>query len=1552
MTFKAYYMLLFSLQKYGFYPIFLLFLQVGQQIPEIIRKTLKIFWLTLIAIASVLFAGTLAIQFPKVQTLIVSKAVDILSEKLDGEISLERIHFKPFTTLVLKNVTIVDKETSETFFQAEYIIATFTLEGLFKQEGIHLRKAFIDNAQMNLVLEDKIDEGDGDVKTDNLSRIFRIKKPDPDKKRNMKELFHIRKAEIRNMGFSMKNIQKDRPTYDNEFGIDWNNLDVKDINIKARNLMFKGGKMSGTAEQISFREKSGFTTRNITGEVIVGGGKTIIEDLHIDDGRSDVRLSLFMMSYKNARSFQDFISEVRIDGEIDASVLDFGTIAYFAPELEGNSLRADISGKVGGYVNDFSIYDIKVNSHYGGFSGTLSGKMTGLPDIGSTTLNVDTKDFSITTDGLGNFISQWMPSDKTPDIGKYAEKAIFSLDAGVKGLINDMEVNATVSSELGGFEADIRLSDIISKDGPISIIGEIKTEDLDVGNIINKDIIGQTSLKGGFKAKLGSSGTKSSLKVDSLIVDRLHLNGYDYSGIAGAGTLAEEAFNGTLICNDPSLNFMFQGAFALSPKTQNSRYDFYAVVGHADLNAMNIDKRGTSEIQFQTRADFTRKKNGDILGKIDIADVIARNNQGRHEIGNINLTSHNNEDIFRARLISKFADASYVGSASIMEFISDLKNVTLKKEVPALFEEPSYSWNGNNYDVDLKFHNSMNLLAYVLPGFYIADSTSFKADIDNTGNLKAHLQSSRIAFKEQFLKGVIFEMSNDAEQLRGELSCNEIKVASMSLRDNSFRILADDNHIGAGYRYDNQDELVNRGEFIAVGDILRDEKDSVEFDMNILQSAMYLNSREWNILPSAISIRKGSIDVKSLELESGEQHIMLKGRTSTTEKDTLTLTLDRFDISMLNHIVKNNMRFRGAVTGKAMLTSPLESKGLLADLICDSTYIADVPMGTLSIGSAWDEDFERFNLSLSNELNGRSNILLTGKLTPKLKTIEADIHLDKFKIGYVQPVLADVFSEMDGHISGDINIDGPWNNFTISSRDTRLDDTWLKVAYTNVPYKAEGTFHIDNDGVWFDDIEISDRYNGYGSVSGSIDYDHFRDIRFNTRIKVNDMECVDLTEDNADVFYGHLFATGNLAITGPVNSLMMNIDAVTSKSGNIHIPLSLASGSIGSTNLLKFAEINEEEYIDPYETLVKRLQASDSSQNDLGINLKVNASPQVEAFIEFDKASGNILSGRGSGLIDLEVGKDVFNINGDYTLSGGSYKFVAAGIASRDFEIQDGSSIRFNGDIMESTLDINATYRTKTSLSTLISDTTSVSNRRTVDCGIAITDKLKDPRLKFSIEIPDLDPTIKSRVESALSTEDKVQRQFLSLIITNNFLPDEQSGIVNNSSMLYSSVTEIMANQLNNIFQKLDIPLDLGMKYQPNDRGSDIFDVAVSTQLFNNRVVVNGNIGNKQHTTSGSQNDVVGDLDIEIKLDRSGAFRLNIFSHSADQYTNFLDNSQRNGVGLTYQTEFSSFRSFFRNLFSNKKKRQEARINEEQAVLEEGRNIIDIERKNHDSTER
>ena len=70
-----------------------------------------------------------------------------------------------------------------------------------------------------------------------------------------------------------------------------------------------------------------------------------------------------------------------------------------------------------------------------------------------------------------------------------------------------------------------------------------------------------------------------------------------------------------------------------------------------------------------------------------------------------------------------------------------------------------------------------------------------------------------------------------------------------------------------------------------------------------------------------------------------------------------------------------------------------------------------------------------------------------------------------------------------------------------------------------------------------------------------------------------------------------------------------------------------------------------------------------------------------------------------------------------------------------------------------------------------------------------------------------------------------------------------------------------------------------------------------------------GNMGNDPNATN---RDVIGNFDVEIKLDKNGRLRLNLFSHATDSYSNSLDYSQRNGVGIVYQQGFDSFRQLFR----------------------------------------
>lgn len=228
-----------------------------------------------------------------------------------------------------------EKSPVDTFFTAEYISADFTFKGLVSGEGIGLSKAYVKNGTMNLVIED--DPHDPGESTNNLTRIFRIKKSDK-KKKSDKEIFNIRNVEISGFRFTMKNYGTDKTAHSGG-GIDWNDLDVKDIGIEAKRLAFKGGVMSGVLRNLSFSEKSGYSCQSISGSAKVGNGLTEVRDFLLKDQWSQVHLPLFTMSYSGVEDFSDYIRKVAMTAEITESTVDMRTLAYFAP-----SSRTAVSG--------------------------------------------------------------------------------------------------------------------------------------------------------------------------------------------------------------------------------------------------------------------------------------------------------------------------------------------------------------------------------------------------------------------------------------------------------------------------------------------------------------------------------------------------------------------------------------------------------------------------------------------------------------------------------------------------------------------------------------------------------------------------------------------------------------------------------------------------------------------------------------------------------------------------------------------------------------------------------------------------------------------------------------------------------------------------------------------------------------------------------------------------------------------------------------------------------------------------------------------------------
>lgn len=1471
--------------------------------------------------AILLIGFVVLVQLPDMQKFLADKFIQKIENGLGCKISLGSIRIRPFNRVLVSDLTITDDnpfisdkfEAQDTVAHIGKLVVYCSLGSLINPDNLTFRRILIDDSYLCFVQE-YLGESK-DIARSNIARCFRTGRNKDKDGASTKDLI-IRKMEADNFHFRMFLIRdlKIRPG-----AIDWTDLDLT-ADIRARDFKASGKVIKAVVDRISLSEKSGYSAEKLSAEVIVRPQETRIEDIKLTDAWSTLDVPLFAMHYSNGRaSFRHYCSDVAMEGLVSPSHLDFHTLTYFASGLTDADISLNIEkASVYGPVDNLSISSLVFKS--------LSGVDKNTSDInGKIALGIkNTRNLS---DGI---IKAEIAELSYPYKGH-----ILHFNGSASGPTDKLDVKLGATSDIGSASVGGIVGNILNlKTSPLLVTGEISTRDLMVGTFLNKDFIKECTVKSNIRASLQKGNT--SITVDSLKADRLNILDYDYTGINAAGTFSDNAFDGRIICADPNLNFIFQGLFNLSKNENNALYKFYFNLGYADLNAINLDKRGVSKASFSLDADYMRIDEADLLGNIGIHSLALENAAGRYDIGDIAIGSYSNDNVYRINFNSSFADASYVGSKSIGQLPKAINDVALRKELPALFGEISEKWDNDNCDLKMDFHDSRDLLSFLIPGLYIADSTSVSMGIGSSGALSGEITSSRLAYKKKYIKGVNLEFDNADGNLNGKLSGDEIMFSNIFLEKNSLILFADDNHIGAGFEFDNSVDTQTKGELLVTGEFSRDESDRLILTAENLASNLYYEDIAWRIDPAEFVWEKGkSLQVDSLRIWSDDQEVFVDGRASVSTPDTLLLNINKFDLGTFGQIIAPEMGVSGKATGKILFLSEEDSShDLLVNFASDSTFIAGRPAGQLKIGGSWDNSSDIVDFALSNLSGADNNVHISGRYSPEAHQIDASSSFSNFDLGYFEPFSRSILSGLDGRLSGSLDVKGRADSLNVSGKDLNFSDARIKVKYTNVPYILNGPFHIDDNGLYFDNISLKDESSGHGTLNGSLLFNDFKRFSINAGIDATMLKVLDTEEEDNSTFYGDLTANGRISFTGPLDAVTLDIDATTADQGQLHIPMGGNGKAGSSTKILTFKEVPKYVWTDPYDQMMETLEIGQKKASDFSVKLNVNVTNDVEALLEIDKATGNMLNGRGTGNIRLDVrpSRKIFNINGDYNLRSGNVHLNAMGIAEKDFSIQDGSSIKFNGDIMNSDLDITALYSTKTSLASLIADSTSVSTRRTVECGIRVYDKLKDPQFKFSIDIPDLDPTIKSSVETALNTEDKIQKQFISLLVSNNFIPDEQSGIFNSSSnLIFSNVANIMANQLNNVLQRLEIPVDLGLSYQNFDGGTNIFDVAISTQLFNNRVIVNGAIGNRQYKHQASTN-VVGDLDIEIKLDRAGAVRMSLFSHSADEYTNYLDHLQRNGIGIAYQKEFNTFKEFWTNLFN--------RNGDNNAVQEEKRMIV------------
>ncbi len=500
-------------------------------------------------------------------------------------------------------------------------------------------------------------------------------------------------------------------------------------------------------------------------------------------------------------------------------------------------------------------------------------------------------------------------------------------------------------------------------------------------------------------------------------------------------------------------------------------------------------------------------------------------------------------------------------------------------------------------------------------------------------------------------------------------------------------------------------------------------------------------------------------------------------------------------------------------------------------------------------------------------------------------------------------------------------------------------DVKLTVDALNVTYGFdEETITFYEDMIGFDYIpihyvdpatqtEMKDR----GRATGTLIHNHFQKWNFNIYMELDRMLAMNLDKEMNELYYGTAYGSGTLEISGDPGTLNITVDARTEKGTDIKLPLG-GDEEVQMESFVSFVDRDAE-------------QEGSKGRRDLegiDMNFDLEVTPAAKVSIIFDEQIGDVMKGRGEGNINMEVNTNgKFNMYGKYEVHQGDYLFTMRNVINKRFSVQKGGTIEWFGNPYEASLDLDAVYNLRTSIYPLmqgLEQDEGYKKRVPIELVMHLSRDLMNPDVAFDIRFPTLSENVRTKAKSRIESTNK---QAFSLLVLKRFLNERgnRNGEEGQRAGVGSSTSsELLSNQLSNWLSSLSEEFDLGVNYRPGDEvNNEELAVALSTQLFNERVSLSGNFGvsnSSEYNRSGGKNnnDLVGDFTIQYDITKDGKFKLKVFNESNEDQLSRLQNSDyTQGVGLYYQESFDSARELLKGIrkFLKQKEKEEEEAEKE-----------------------
>ncbi|MBQ3656599.1 MAG: translocation/assembly module TamB [Bacteroidales bacterium] len=1470
---------------------------------------------------------------PPVNSAVTGIVSTILSQKYSSEISISHLYIDPFSLSVWLKEVLVKDQTADTLLYAKRLHANldkFDTETLtFEFKKVDLKEVtvkLIQDTSQKFNFDFFIPEDSTEIVEEDSSKTpFKI---------------IARDIALENINFTLRTPTSEMPPKD--FQMDYNNLVFRDINLFVKDFSLDDSlNINALIRHLEAKEKCGFFLKNLSTVLDFSTKGITLENLNIMTDETDFYSDKTILKFNGFQEFGDNLSNIVTETNIlENTKVGFNDIGHFVPEVYSTDITAGISGKISGKIGCLDIKRLKL-SLTDSTTLKINAFLKGLPDMDKFYFRLDTAVLSTSSAdirALHSPISKNTPLFDLPDF--LDGLGIVKLCAKSSGSINKLSLNAVLRSKLGNLKTKIRLN---NTNKFIDINGLI-----DAGGMNLAAIAGPNSGLGILSArfdtigvKIFPNGTISGIAKGG--IDSASFNGYNYKNIIVNGDFTDKLFNGKLAVNDPNLDVKFSGKADISDKMN---FDFVLDVMNVDLKALNFMTDSVDRIKFAMAAKFSGNSLDNFNGNVVLTEPFEyQRDNDTLVVNSLALKSYidqykNNLPIRNLRIDSDFFAAELKGlvqteqmqkiAGNLIYMIfpslkgSEKEAVTRKKRQRYGFDDPNFV---NNYDNRFEFEfftgDTKKLTNFFLPGLSISQGTHLGASVNaRRGQTYFVLETDSVVYGDYSAENILIRASAKHDTLDFGLDISRFCLLDEELMKPHLGISAkhDTAAISLGWNNTNEKLSVIKGNFYMLPQLAENKFPVLKFAFE--NSDFNFFDTDFKILPSVITMDSTAFEVENFRIailgendKNDNYDFSINGKISEDASDKISIGISEFDISILEKFIPG-ISFKGLFNGDFSVSKvySLRDGGLpVVEMHASSEKlnIEGIDLKNLSADALLNEKDSIINLNISTLKRKNDTIkAISAYGNYDFKTERADLGLDlndlplnyfkKFFENYLQ---TSKYSLLTGHARVIGKLDNPLINAALT-----LHGGYFKIQYLGTQYDLNDSMAITLDNKL---IKLSKTkfYSGKGTgiayLDGILTHNNFNNFNMNVNLSCKNFMVLNAKETDSSAFWGKAYTSGAIKISGdPMRMINIEAKVKTDKNTQVFLPLYMASEVATDWDFITFTNPSTD-------TEIHRQKADLS---DIKMNFNLEVTPDAEVHVLMDETGGNNLNVSAKGNLRLDVsGSGDFNMYGTLNVVKGDYLFTMQHMLSKKFEITSGGSLRWNGDPLDAIVDLSASYRLrKVNLYNLMVEESYRNKKVPVRCFLNMKGDLMQPKVSFNVKVEENSDVVQGQLDNL--DEGNINKQAMSLLLLNQFQP--LPGLKSSENSMFSDINpgELVSNQLNHWLSDISDKVDVGVNYQIGDGNTTSeFDVAVSTQLLDDRVNVSTNFGvggTSQNQAANRANNVVGEVEVDVKLNKSGGVQLKVYNKANDDELDQAPYVQ--GVGVIFKRDFDRIRLFGR----------------------------------------